>query len=124
MHLRFDHKHLNRGRGRKPAPEDRRIMDMLTEAGAIDALARRGFTNSLSVVADQLRNVETGEIFRPRDVVVREYCRFEGVSDPGDTAIVYAIETRSGTRGTVIDAYGVYADPAAKAAISSAAVSN
>ena len=92
---------------------------MLTETGAIDVLARRGFTKNLAVVADHLRSVETGEIFRSRDVVVREYRRFEGVSDPDDTAIVYAIETRSGTRGTVIDAYGVYADPAVSAFMAS-----
>jgi hypothetical protein len=102
-----------------PAPKGRRIIRMLTEAGAIDVLARRGFTENLSVVADHLRNVETGEKFRSRDVVVREYRRFEGVSDPDDTAIVYAIETRSGTRGTVIDAYGVYADPAVSAFMAS-----
>jgi hypothetical protein len=33
---------------------------MLTEAGAIDVLARRGFARNLSVVADHLRSVETG----------------------------------------------------------------
>ena len=27
-------------------------------------------------------------------------------------SIVYAIESRDGTRGTLVDAFGVYADPA------------
>ena len=43
--------------------------------------------------------------------MIAEYHRFEGVSDPGDMSIVYAIETRSGIRGTLVDAFGVYADP-------------
>ena len=79
-----------------------------TLAGAIDQLARRGFTQSLSVTGNRLRVVET---FRPEDVVIREYRRFEGVSDPDDMSIVYAIEALGGTRGTLVDAYGVYSDP-------------
>ena len=43
--------------------------------------------------------------------MVSEYHRFEGASDPDDMAILYAIQTRSGLRGTLADAYGVYADP-------------
>jgi hypothetical protein len=82
-----------------------------TLAGAIDAFARRGFDESLSVVGNRLRVVETRKTFRSEDVVIREYRRFEGVSDPDDMAIVYAIEAAGGTRGTLVDAYGVYADP-------------
>ena len=43
--------------------------------------------------------------------MVAEYHRFEGVSDPDDMAILYGIETRSGVRGTLTDAFGFYADP-------------
>ena len=82
-----------------------------TLAGAIDQLARRGFTQSLSVTGNRLRVVETRKTFGPEDVVIREYRRFEGVSDPDDMSIVYAIEALGGTRGTLVDAYGVYSDP-------------
>jgi hypothetical protein len=34
------------------------------------------------------------------------------MSDPDDMAIVYAIESGSGVRGTLVDAFGVYASPA------------
>ena len=49
---------------------------------------------------------------RPKDLVIREYYRFEGVSDPDDMAILYSIESTSGVRGTLADAFGVYSDPA------------
>jgi hypothetical protein len=49
---------------------------------------------------------------RPKDLVIREYYRFEGISDPDDMAILYAIESTSGVRGTLADAFGVYSDPA------------
>ena len=95
--------------------EAEEIMGMMSEAGAIDDLARRDFTMSLSVVGDRLRVSGTRETFRPQDVVVREYRRFEGISDPDDMAIVYAVETASGLCGTLVDAYGVYSDPALSA---------
>lgn len=81
-----------------------------TLASAIADLARRGFTAELRPVAGGLR-AATGETLRPRDLVIREVHRFEGVSDPDDMAILYAIESASGVRGTLADAFGVYADP-------------
>jgi len=87
-------------------------------AGAIDDLARRGFTESLAVVGNELRVTKTQKIFRPDEVVIREYLRFEGVSDPDDMSIVYAMEAEGGIRGTLVDAYGVYADPAVSAVLS------
>jgi hypothetical protein len=86
-------------------------MGMQSMTGAIDDLRRRGFTANLSVVGNRLRVAGAGESFRPADLVVREHQRFEGVSDPDDMAILYAIETTGGLRGTLSDAYGVYADP-------------
>ena len=82
-----------------------------TLAGAHDGLARRGFTEHLTVVGGKLHALESGRSFAPDEVVIREYHRFEGVSDPDDMSIVYAIETRDATRGTLVDAFGVYSNP-------------
>ncbi len=82
-----------------------------TMAGAIAALVRRGFTADLRAVAGGLR-AATGPMLSPRDLVIREVHRFEGVSDPDDMEILYAIESAGGVRGTLADAFGVYADPA------------
>jgi hypothetical protein len=91
---------------------------METLAAAIDALARRGFIENLSVVGNRLRVAGTGLSFPPADVVIREHRRFEGVSDPDDMAILYAIEATGGVRGTLVDAYGVYSDPLISAFVS------
>ncbi|MGH7313813.1 MAG: hypothetical protein ACREJV_11610 [Candidatus Rokuibacteriota bacterium] len=82
-----------------------------TLAGVMDDLSRRGFTEHFKVVDGRLRAVGKGETFPPDRVMVSEYHRFEGVSDPDDMAIVYGIETRNGIRGTLTDAFGFYADP-------------
>jgi len=93
-------------------------MCMETMTAAIDALARRGFTENLSVVGNRLRVAGTRASFQPADLVIREHRRFEGVSDPDDMAILYAIEAKDGVRGTLVDAYGVYADPLISAFVS------
>lgn len=82
-----------------------------TLAGALEDLKRRGFTAQFEVVGGRLRDVESGQSFGPEEVIIREHRRFEGVSDPSDMAIVYAIETQAGPRGVLVDAFGVYANP-------------
>jgi len=62
----------------------------------VEELARRGYKEHFQVADARLHALGTGERFDPKDIVIRGYYRFEGVSDPDDMAIVYAIETASG----------------------------
>jgi hypothetical protein len=86
-------------------------------ACVVDELTRRGFPEDFRAVDGRLQVVGTGERLRPEDLVILEYHRFEGISDPDDMAIVYGIESTTGARGTVVDAFGVYADPALSAVL-------
>ncbi|HET7875277.1 MAG TPA: phosphoribosylpyrophosphate synthetase [Methylomirabilota bacterium] len=88
-----------------------------TLADAIDDLTRRGFTEHFGIVDGGLRALDLGMTFRADELAIREYHRFEGVSDPDDLAIVYAIESRSGVRGILVDAFGVYSNPAVSLAL-------
>jgi hypothetical protein len=42
--------------------------------------------------------------------VIDKFYRFEGDSNPDDNAIIFAISSKDGWKGTLLDAYGVYAD--------------
>ena len=84
----------------------------LTLASAVDDLARSGFREHFQVRGGKLLALHSGKAFNAAELVIRAYHRFEGVSDPDDMAIVYAIESSSGVQGTLVDAFGVYADPA------------
>jgi hypothetical protein len=86
-----------------------------TLSSAIERLVDRGFTAHFGVVGDRLRAFDTGKTFRPQELIIREFQRFEGVSDPDDMAIVYAIESTDGTRGSLVDAFGTYASPTVSA---------
>lgn len=74
-------------------------------------LNSQGFDKEFSICETGLKCLDTGEIFQPEDVRILEHQRFEGTSDPDYMAILYIIETKNGLRGTVVDAFGVYADP-------------
>jgi hypothetical protein len=86
-------------------------MEVGTLAGRMDELTLRGFTEHFMLRDGRLRAVANGKTFAADQVTILEFHRFEGVSDPDDMSIVYAIETRSGLRGTLADAFGVYSDP-------------
>ena len=70
-----------------------------TLSGAIEDLAGRGFGEHFAVLDDALTESRTGQSFAPRDVIIRDYFRFEGISDPDDMSIVYAVETRNVVSG-------------------------
>jgi hypothetical protein len=86
-------------------------IEIPTLAGTMAELAGRGFTEHFILANGKLRAADSGKVFPAEEVMVSEYHRFEGASDPDDMAILYAIQTRSGLRGTLADAFGVYSDP-------------
>ena len=88
---------------------------MRTLSNAIEGLVGRGFTANFGVVGDRLRAFDSGKTFGAHELIIREFQRFEGVSDPDDMAIVYAIESADGTRGSLVDAFGTYASPTVSA---------
>jgi hypothetical protein len=77
----------------------------------VEELNQRGYTEHFKAIDGGLQALGTGQRFDPKDLAIRGYYRFEGISDPDDMAIAYAIETSSGVRGVLVDAFGVYADP-------------
>ena len=83
----------------------------------MDGLTRRGFSEILRVVDGRLRAVGRGEVLPTEELTICEFYRFEGISDPDDMEIVYAIASMRGVRGTLADAFGVYSDPATSAVL-------
>lgn len=76
----------------------------LTEA--IEDLRKRGFTHNLRINKKGQLEEPGGIHLGPSEVKLMEFHRFEGMTDPADASIVYALETKSGIKGTVVDTYG------------------
>jgi hypothetical protein len=84
---------------------------MKTIKESIDSMKQDGFTEDFMVTEDNhLKCYCSDKAYSPEDVSIRNFHRFEGVSDPADMSILYAIETNDGIRGTLTDAYGTYSD--------------
>lgn len=76
-------------------------------------LEEKGYTEQYKVEKDRLVNMkDTKKKYKAKEVKVPNFFRFEGPSNPDDMSILYAIETSDGSKGTLTDAYGVYADEA------------
>ena len=105
---------------RSPSPSE--VYEAATLAGVMKDLTCQGFTEQFVPVGGGVRGVHSGRTFRASQVTITAYHRFEGVSDPDDMSIVYALETVSGIRGTLADAFGVYADPLVGAFVRDVAV--
>ena len=81
-----------------------------TLSEAVDHAVKDGYTNTFKAEATGLRCLQTGDRFDPAEVTIVGHERFEGASSAGDNAALYRVETSTGLRGTIVDAYGVYAD--------------
>ena len=83
---------------------------MKTLASCVNSLSSVGYATQFKAVKEGLKSLTTEKIYHPDEVKINNFYRFEGESDPSDNAIMYAIETVSGEKGTLIDAYGAYTD--------------
>ena len=80
-------------------------METLSEA--VDRLTAAGYQDDFRAEPAGLRAVRTGCVHLPESLVIDEVVRFEGTTDPGDEAIVFALRCREhGIKGTYVTAYG------------------
>src|SRR4026209_2626077 len=72
-----------------------------TVSQAVTGLKERGYSLDFNLKANSLEC--QGQKFNPMDFEITEFYRFEGNSDPGDEAVVYAIESRTGLKGVLVN---------------------
>ncbi len=85
--------------------------DMTTLASCSNKLVADGFTDNFKVSGDGLLSPEKEKVYKPEEITIVNFYRFEGASDPADNSILYAIQTNDGVKGTLADSYGPTADP-------------
>lgn len=78
---------------------------------AVNDLIRRGYNLNFNLRPDRLECVENQLSVHPDDFQIDEVHRFEGMTDPGDSNILYAISSEKlQMKGLLVNAYGAYAD--------------
>jgi hypothetical protein len=81
-----------------------------TLTDALTDLRGRGFTYNFNLEPDGLHCPELNLRLHPEHFTIDEQYRFEGMSDPDDNDILYAISSDDGVKGVLVNAYGPYAD--------------
>jgi len=84
--------------------------DLKTMASCLNKLSMDGYNENFQVTDKGLSSFGKNTFYKPEDIRIVNFFRFEGASDPADNSILYAIETNDGRKGTLTDAYGPYAD--------------
>jgi hypothetical protein len=67
---------------------------MKTLSTEVNRLQKAGYDSE--IIHDELKNLD------PQKWKIDEICRFEGMSDPADNAVIYALSTTDGKRRSLI----------------------
>jgi hypothetical protein len=84
--------------------------NMTTLSSVLTQLESRGYTTQFKAVEAGLLSLQSHHTFKPDELRVAHFYRFEGESNQDDSAILYAIETKTNEKGTLVDGYGPSAD--------------
>lgn len=91
-----------------PQIESQESMSVAEETigAVVDRLTHEGYEAQFRGEKEGLRLLHGGAVYDPDELTVEQMARFEGVSDPGEEAVVFALRTPEGVKGTWTVTYG------------------
>jgi hypothetical protein len=88
--------------------------DMTTLSEIVNKLKKEGYTEDFNLHENSLVAQSNYIRVYPDEFIVDKHYRFEGISDPADEAVVYAISSdKYNLKGILVNGYGMYSDAAA-----------
>lgn len=86
-------------------------VEMNTLSQILEKLRQKGMDNEIRMSDHgKMQSANLNKIYKPEDLSIVKTYRFEGMSDPGDNAVLYLIEDQDKQIGYISDAYGTYSD--------------
>src|SRR6187431_2192209 len=82
--------------------------ETLTEA-MVD-LRNRGYVHDFNLRSEWIECQPLNLQLKPTEFHVDEVHRFEGMNSPDDSSILFAVQSPTGVKGVLVDAYGAYAE--------------
>ncbi|PWI30265.1 hypothetical protein DI383_07345 [Flavobacteriaceae bacterium LYZ1037] len=83
---------------------DRNELDLITK------YQNKGYTSNFKCEEGSLIELDTKNMYSPKQIIIEREHRFEGMSNPSDMSILYVIKTHDGVKGMVTANYGVNSD--------------
>jgi hypothetical protein len=102
---------LTQKQGGSPEQKDINEPDTLIET--LEDLKEKGYTYDFNLTAHALETHKEDGVrlsLSPEDFTIIDIFRFEGMSNPSDSSILYVIESCDGLKGTLVSSYGMYSD--------------
>src|SRR5690606_38923065 len=83
-----------------------------TLSGPMEKLKTEGYTEDFNLNTDCIY-CNNGQLkMFPDDFRIDKFYRFEGLSDPAEASILYAISSEKyDVKGLLVDGYGIYSEP-------------
>ena len=73
----------------------------------ISSLQKEGHSKDFDVNKQgDLIVLNSDKVYKPKEIEILKVYRFEGMSNPADSAILYLLKTNDNLTGTIIDSYG------------------
>ena len=85
---------------------DNKMYHYATVSKALEELNNKGYTVDFNVQESKIIN-------NPNDFEIQHIYRYEGVSDPGDEATVFGIESKTGEKGVFVAGLNAYTENSA-----------
>ncbi len=76
----------------------------------IEEARLRGYTCNFLYHDQEIIDRDSQKHYSMEQCKLSEYMRFEGLTDPGDSSILFLIECNDGKKGVLISAFGIYAN--------------
>jgi len=87
--------------------EVKAVMCAETLSEVVNRLSAAGYKDVFRAEGEGLRSVASDCTHAPESLSIDEMVRFEGITDPDDEAIVFALRSEvHGTKGTYVTSYG------------------
>lgn len=84
---------------------------MTTLSEITNKLKKEGYTEDFNLKDNCLECAGNALQIFPEEFVVDKHYRFEGISDPADEAVVYAVSSaKYNLKGMVVNGYGIYSE--------------
>jgi hypothetical protein len=86
-------------------------IEMNTLSQILEKLRIKGKDNEIKMSDHgKMQSVNLNKIYKPEDLTIVKTYRFEGMSDPADSSVLYLTVDKDGDIGYMLDAYGTYSD--------------
>lgn len=76
-----------------------------TLSQAINALTQAGYTDDFTAGETHIISRSSKKEYSPVELRITRFYRFDGMTDPQDDAIVFAVEAADGSKGTLVMSY-------------------